>query len=74
MDVEMSSAVISELSVSFVHPDGRKVAGRIWISDEFGQKDWAARLARLLKESSVFPDEFADRISPRLTNERNAPC
>lgn len=27
----MSSGVISELSVSFVHPDGRKVAGRIWI-------------------------------------------
>jgi hypothetical protein len=27
----MSNDVISELSVSFVHPDGRKVAGRIWI-------------------------------------------
>jgi hypothetical protein len=28
----MSNAhIVSELSVAFVHPDGRKVAGRIWI-------------------------------------------
>jgi len=31
MGVEMSSDVVSELTVCFVHPDGCKVVGRLWI-------------------------------------------